>query len=349
MLVNRPSNTPRKAIYLITVCALLSAMVLTGCGGGPGQVSGYGNVQHLLDQGIRPNEMGMVMIWEYHRIKENESAYTRSIKNFQNDLQTLYDKGYRLVRLEDFMNGNIDVPAGTTPVVFSFDDSTESQFRYIQEGDNLVIDPECALGMMKDFYNQHKDFGYTALFNYLPTLFDQEEYKEQKVDYLYENGFEFGDHTESHPSLGNLSDEEVQKEIALPLEDMREINPDVDVKVICLPHGSIPENEALMFDGSYDGIEYHLNWSLLVGSNPMYPNYHYKNPGRLLPRIQVMDYDPEDGSGAEGSEYWLNYFDRNPELRFISDGNSHTICAPAYMESRLLLDRLPEGVQFLGY
>ena len=135
------------------------------------------------------------LVLEYHRIQEKESNYTRSIENFKKDLETMYQKGYRLVKFHDLMGGKVDVPAGMTPVVFSFDDSTESQFRYLKQGDKTVIDPDCALGMMDAFYKTHKDFGYTALFNYLPELFDQPKYKKEKVDYLYQQGFEFGDHT----------------------------------------------------------------------------------------------------------------------------------------------------------
>lgn len=344
-------NQSHRATNIIAAFLIVSSLLLLslgGCGSTRGASAGP-NVDELLGEGIKPNEMGMVMLLEYHRIAENESDYVRSVENFKKDLRTLYDKGYRLVKFHDLMRGRIDVPAGTTPVVFTFDDSTESQFRYIKQGETLTIDPECALGMMKAFHEEHPDFGYCALFNYLPTLFDQPKYKERKVEYLVEHGFELGNHTETHPSLGKLSDEEVQKEIALPVKNMESMDPQVEVDVLCLPHGSIPENEELMFQGSYDGITYRNKWALLVGSEPMYPCYHYKNPGKLLPRIQVMDYDAEDGSGASGSGYWLRYFDNYPELRFISDGNPDTVCAPAYMKSRLLDEALPSGVHFVGY
>jgi peptidoglycan/xylan/chitin deacetylase (PgdA/CDA1 family) len=341
--------------FTLTLSACLAASLLlvacAGCGGGTAdaQADARAKVDSLLQKGVRPNEMGMVMVLEYHRVGERESDYTRSIDNFKKDLETLYQKGYRLVGFHDLMKGKIDVPAGTTPVVFSFDDSTESQIRYIKSGAKTVLDPECALGMMEAFHTKHPDFGYKALFNYLPALFDQPKYKKEKVDYLYNTGFEFGDHTVSHPSLAKVDDTTVQKEIAVPIQTMKSVNPKVSVDILCLPNGSIPKNQSLMYDGSYGGVTYHNNWALLVGANPMYPEYHYKNPGRLIPRIQVMDYNPVKGSGADGSDYWLRYFDKHPEVRFVSDGNPSTICAPAYMASRLLADRLPAGVQFLGY
>jgi len=345
-----PIIRPAAALSTIALIALAvtAALVAGGCGTGDGP-SARENLDKVLAKDVKPNEMGMVMVLEYHRIQEKESDYTRSIDNFKKDLETLYKKGYRLVTFHDLMAGRIDVPAGTTPVVFSFDDTTEGQFRYIKEGQKLIVDPDCAVGMMEAFYKTHKDFGYTAMFNYLPAMFEQPKYVKQKVDYLYNNGFELGNHTISHPSLGRISDEQVEKEIAVPVKDMKEINPRVKVDILCLPHGSVAQNQDLMYQGSYEGTTYRNKWALLVGSNPFYPAYHYRNPGKLVPRIQVMDYDPEDGSGASGSDYWLRYFDKHPELRFVSDGDPNTICAPAYMETRLLRDGLPKSVSFVGY
>ncbi|MDD5747952.1 MAG: polysaccharide deacetylase family protein [Actinomycetota bacterium] len=340
----------RKKIKTIFVISLLIPLIsfLSGCGGKKEQPS-TDNLTNLLQRGIRPNEMGMVMVLEYHRIEEEEGSYTRSIENFKKDLETLYQKGYRLVRLHDLLSGKINVPAGKTPIVLSFDDSTGGQFRMINKGGKATIDSECAMGMMEEFYRRKKSFGYKALFNLLPSLFDQPKYKQEKIKYLIENNFELGDHTMTHPMLSKLSDEEVQKEIAGSVEMIKKIDPKARIDILCLPHGVEPKNTALMFSGSHGGTSYKMRWALLVGSNPFYPLYHYRNPGKLIPRVQVIDYDPTDGSGAEGSEYWLEFFDKNPELRFISDGDPSTICAPAYMESRLLKDKLPAGVYFVGY
>jgi len=343
-----PNIRTARGLFALALVVAVSALIAGGCGKDQKPLS-RDNVESLLKKGIKPNEMGMVMVLEYHRVLDKESNYTRSIENFRKDLQTLYQKGYRLVTFHDLMAGKINVPAGTTPVVLSFDDSTESQIRYLKQGDKTVLDPNCALGIIQAFHKEHPDFGYTALFNYLPTLFEQPSYQKAKVDYLYENGFELGDHTITHPLLARATDEQVQKEVAVPIKNMRAVNPNVKVDILCLPNGSIPKNQALMYNGSYEGTTYHNKWALLVGSNPFYPVYHYKNPGKLVPRIQAMDYDAQDGSGADGSGYWLRYFDNHPEQRFISDGDSATICAPAYMETRLLANNLPHGVTYVGY
>ncbi len=345
------SKSPARILLVPATLAVTFSILLSGCGGGGSAqaIDARANVDSLLEKGVKPNEMGMVMVLEYHRIAEKESSYVRSVENFKKDLENLYSKGYRLVTFHDLLKGRVDVPAGTTPVVFSFDDSTESQMRYLPKGTKAGLDPECALGMMQAFHKKHPDFGYTALFNVLPELFDQPKYKKRKIEYLLKNGFEIGNHTVTHPMLAKLTDEQVQKEIAGLQKIVKEVDPEIKIDILCLPYGSLPQNESLMFDGSADGTTYHNKWAMLVGSNPFYPVYHYRNPGKVIPRVQVMDYDPVKGTGAEGSGYWLRYFDRHPETRFISDGNPDSVCAPAYMRTRVLEKNLPKGVSFVGY
>src|SRR5256886_11334806 len=82
-------------------------------------------------QTLAPNELGRVMILEYHKIDYPEERWTRTPENFRRDLETLYARGYRLIALNDLLDGRIIVPAGTTPVVLTFDDSSPGQFRYV--------------------------------------------------------------------------------------------------------------------------------------------------------------------------------------------------------------------------
>jgi hypothetical protein len=50
---------------------------------------------------LPPNELGEIMVLEYHRIGDNEGEWVRSRDNFRRDLQTLYEKGYRPVLMRD--------------------------------------------------------------------------------------------------------------------------------------------------------------------------------------------------------------------------------------------------------
>src|SRR5690554_3876043 len=44
---------------------------------------------------LPPNEMGEILVLEYHRLGENEGEWVRSAENFRNDLRTLYEEGFR--------------------------------------------------------------------------------------------------------------------------------------------------------------------------------------------------------------------------------------------------------------
>ena len=56
---------------------------------------------------IKANENGQVMILMYHGIGEKEAVWTRTAENFRKDLEVLYNKGYRLISLKDFVENNI--------------------------------------------------------------------------------------------------------------------------------------------------------------------------------------------------------------------------------------------------
>ena len=94
------------------------------------------------------NEAGRVMILEYHKIDYPEERWTRTPENFRRDLEGLYARGYRLQSLNALLEGRITVPAGTTPVVLTFDDSSPGQFRYVERNGTLEIDPKSGVGVL---------------------------------------------------------------------------------------------------------------------------------------------------------------------------------------------------------
>lgn len=76
-------------MLLVASAAVLLACPLffAGCGGNTeakGLSNARDNLDKLLKQGMHPNEMGMVMVLEYHRISDTEGDFTRSIDNFKN-------------------------------------------------------------------------------------------------------------------------------------------------------------------------------------------------------------------------------------------------------------------------
>src|SRR5262249_21358545 len=89
-----------------------------------------------------PNELGRIPILEYHKVDLPEARWTRTPENFRADLERFWKGGYRLVPLTEVLAGRIATPAGTTPMVLTFDDSSPGQFHFLEKNGDYVIDPD---------------------------------------------------------------------------------------------------------------------------------------------------------------------------------------------------------------
>ena len=269
-----------------------------------------------------PNELGRVMILEYHKIDTPEARWTRTPENFRRDLQRLWDRGYRLVALNDYVDGKIALPAGTTPFILTFDDSSPGQFRYLQRGSDWVIDPECGIGILEAFAREHPGFGHAATFYVLPganppnRLFNQPDLATRKLQYLVSQGYEIGNHSLWHAELGRYSEAVVREQLAGAQEWVQRHVPGYRFRTLALPLGSYPKELGWAVSGEAKGMTYKHDAILMVAGGAA-PSPHAKNFDPLhLPRIQVVDKD---------FDYWLTYFDRNPRERYVSDGDPATI------------------------
>jgi peptidoglycan/xylan/chitin deacetylase (PgdA/CDA1 family) len=317
----------------ILVIILVATLASSG-GGGDLQdaVAIVGGLNEAQLNQLRVNEQGAVMVLEYHRIAE-EGRWSRTPENFRSDLDFLYEEGYRCIGLDDYVSNNINVEAGYTPVVLTFDDSDPSQFRYVEEDGKMVIDPRCAMGVMEQFDEEYPDFNITATFYVLPTLFGQDEYIEEKLAYLVDNGYDIGNHTINHPSLGEVDDETVLEELTGNISLVREYIPEYEQKSIALPNGSEPKNPSLLTSGSYNGIDVKFEASLLVGANPAPAPCNCDFDPLRLPRVQALD--PSLDTGDCGIYAWIQYFMENPERRYCSDGNPAVVTVPKHMIDRI--------------
>lgn len=278
---------------------------------------------------VKPNEAGKVMIIMYHDISDREGEWSRHYENFRKDLEIFYQKGYRLISLKDFLDNNIDIPAGFSPIIFTFDDGTKGQFNLIERDGELVIDPVCAVGILEEFNKEYPDFGMAATFYvYYPIPFRQKEYIGQKFKYLIKNGMDIGNHTYSHANLREISRDEIQKEIGLHVKKTMEyLNEDYEVDTLALPYGAYKrENYDVIIRGKYEDIEYFNRAILMVGAEPALSPVHKRFDPHRLPRIR--------GSQIY-IDKWLKYFDDNPHERYISDGDLNTITVPKEMEKSI--------------
>lgn len=267
------------------------------------------------------NELGKVPIFVYHLIGLEEGRWTRTPGNFRKDLQELYNRNYVLVPLNDYLTGNIDIPAGKSPAVITFDDSTGGQFRLPEkESGETAPDPDCAVAILKDFGDSHPDFGHAATFFINAEPFGQPGLWQKKLQLLREWGFEIGNHTYGHKYLKGLTPEQAAGQIARLQEQIQQAVPGYQPKAFAIVQDGIPDPLGIGLAGESGGIKYqHLGmlwWAWSAAPSPFHKDF---DPARIQ-RIQVFQ--------DNGRSSLVNWLERISASRYVSDGIRETIAAP---------------------
>ena len=121
-----------------------------------------GEVPSSVYREYQVNELGKVPIMMYHGIVDISSSetkyiggnvdkdgYNRTAEAFRGDLEFYYRSGYRMIALDDYVEGKINVELGKSPIILTFDDGNENNFKVLgEENGELVIDPNCAVGIL---------------------------------------------------------------------------------------------------------------------------------------------------------------------------------------------------------
>jgi hypothetical protein len=277
-----------------------------------------------------PNEMGRIMVLEYHLIGNHNSDYARERGQFLKDLELLYDRGYRPVNMSDVLDKKLNLPRGLSPVVIVFDDASPEQFRYIDNNGKLEIDPTSGIGIWLDFKKTHPEWNNKAVFCLLNgaaaghNFFgdrgvqgQKSSWRFPKVKWLADNGFELCDHTLWHAQLNKYPDVFVQEQIARNALAIDSAVPGYKIRSMALPQGLWPKNRALASKGSWTnpktGKTVSYDWPVVfeVAGGPMRSPYDSAfNPGKT-PRIQVI---------GNAIESMINKLERSGNM-YISDGN----------------------------
>jgi peptidoglycan/xylan/chitin deacetylase (PgdA/CDA1 family) len=278
-----------------------------------------------------PNDNGRVPILMYHLVGDKDSRWGRSVEHFRADLEMLYKRGYRPITVAQLIDKQIDIPVGTSPVVFTFDDASPGQFRYLEKNGQLEVDPTSAVGIWLDFNKAHPDWGKRATFCLLPgasaghAFFgdkgiegQKSAWRLQKVKFLADQGFELCNHTLWHANLSKYSDAVVQEQIARGVLAIDSAVAGYKVRTFALPLGIWPKNRALAAAGSWHDpksgrdVKYAFD-AILEVSGPSAPSPSSPNfKPRSLPRIQVV------GNELEKE---LDRLEKNGQ-RYVSGGPS---------------------------
>ena len=288
---------------------------------------------------VGADESGQVMVLMYHHIREPEAEWSRTPENFWRDLEVLYEKGFRPIRLIDYARGHIDVPAGKSPVVLTFDDGNQNNFNYLEEpGGEWILDPDSAVGVLMAFHDAHPDFvPHATFFINGGTPFGQGETLTRKLQFLVDNGMDIGNHTETHLHLGEVTADRLQRELTRIQQLVDRHVPGYRVNTFSLPFGSRPSDESVapyVVDGRYDGVTYQNEAVLEVGWDPYHSPFHQEFDPLRIRRVRASE-TKVDGVGMYD---WLASFESGSRRRFISDGNPQTISIPLGREDVLRED-----------
>jgi hypothetical protein len=265
---------------------------------------------------VKANELGVVPVLMYHQfVAQPKGVYDQTPAQLKAELTRLYHQGYRTVTADALVSGTMDVPAGKSPMVLTFDDATVSQYGELPDGS---VDPKSALGILLAVGKANGEEHPVA------TFYVNEEPFAGRLKYLkklHDLGMEIGDHTLTHANLKRLNDTQVQGEIAKDLTLIRRAVPGIDVTTMALPLGVHPVNRGLAAKGRFGTTAYSFKAVMLVGAGPAPSPYSTRFKPFAVPRLL----SGHDKSLYFGATYWLN---RIGTTRYISDGDPDVISFP---------------------
>lgn len=305
---------------------------------------------------LKVNELGNVPIMMYHGIHNitdnkytggnvDKDGYQRTTQAFEKDLEFYYTSGYRMISLQDYVNGIVDVEAGKSPIILTFDDGLENNMKVTGLDDNgeIIIDPNSAVGVLEKFKQKYPDFQVTATFFVNGGLFNQKEYNEKILIWLVNHGYDVGNHTYNHPDFTTISYEKGVKEVGSVYQLLEKHIPGKYVNIVALPFGSpyrtSHPNYPSIISGVYEGVEYKTISSLQVGWEADYSPFHKSFNPSFLKRIRAYDNNGKDFD----IEMNFKILENN---RYISDGNKNTIVVPKEKVEKV---NNTQGLELISY
>ena len=282
------------------------------------------------------NELGRIPVMMYHGIidmKSDETNYTggnvdkdgyqRTYEAFEKDLEFYYQSGYRMIRLNDYVNGKIDCELGKSPIILTFDDGLKNALKVtgLDDKGNIIIDPHSAIGILESFKKKYPDYNVTATFFINGGLFQQKDYNDKIIKWMIDNGYDIGNHTYSHADLTKTTVEGTIKEVGRMYKVLKS-KTDKFVNIVALPFGtpynSTHENFKHILSGTYEGEEYSTISTLRVGWESDYSPFSTSFTPNFIKRIRAYD--------NNGKDFDIDYNFKFLESRkYISDGNPNTI------------------------
>jgi len=280
-----------------------------------------------------PNPQGRIPILEWHIIGDRDGEYRVSRERFRRELELLHARGYVPISLADLLDGRIDIPAGTSPVLFTFDDASPGQFRYLEQDGQLVVDPTSGVGILMDFIKTHPTWKPRGVFCVLPAASaghaffgdkgidgQRTAWRFAKLQWLVAQGFELCNHTLYHARLDRLPAAGVQEHIARATLAIDSAVPGYRVRGFALPLGMWPTDRSLTVRGAWTDpktnrtTRYAHDAVFRVAGGPARSPFDPAFDPLSLPRVPL--------DGTVQLETTLDQLDRpGPTARYVAGGD----------------------------
>ena len=207
----------------------------------------------------------------YHQITSVQSEYSATPFKLRDDLQRLYEAGFFLIQPCDLEDGLSRVPFHRRPLMITFDDGWEDNFRYTGEGADRTIDPNCAVAIVNQFLEEHPDFGQGVVFfvSWDKIPFGSET--EEKLNCILDMGHALGNHTADHASFMTIPASMYSNQIIPALDSFRRRLGlrTSSVNTLAYPGGKLPAAsgaELLLSEMEYQGRPAVVQGYLVDGS-----------------------------------------------------------------------------------
>ncbi len=302
---------------------------------------------------LHVDESGRIPILMYHAIHgpaHKGTLYDKEGLNiapetFRKQLAMMYAAHWYPMNMRDILTARMDVPAGKTPVVLTFDDARGTQFHYLQDGS---VDPNCAVGILQAFHKTHPDWPLKATFYVLPKSawnpapFWQPGTETKKLRALEADGFEIANHTTTHRMMGRLPAKELIWEMAEAQRYMGDHVPGLRMDTMALPGGDYPKNKALWADlrsGKLGKITYSNRCLLMAWGGPSRNWVDKKFDPDRISRI---------GVGPGWAERAIKALQTGRIPEYVSDGNPDTVAMPR-SEVKYINRKSLQGARLVAY
>ena len=300
--------------------------------GGSGNTSSTfsGPVTAAQASAIGANELGEIPVFMYEDVDPQGGNGVRTPDELSKDIDYLKSKGFVPINLRDLASGNIDIPAGKSPVVLTFDDSTIGQYDILDDG---TLDPQSAVGILQAAASG-SGWGAKATFYCLidvtskdKELFGQSDRQQEKLRNLVDWGYEIGSHTVSNLNLQKASPADVKKELGDSQQRLQTlIGGGYQVTSLSVPSGAYPADMSLLSSGIYNGKTYAYTSAVTTGDKPSFSPFSKLFDPMRITRIQVT------GSNLRTA---IDDLVSHTELRYVSDGDPTTVSAPKTLADAL--------------